>query len=55
MTDNVKINNITCNVSGQVTFYWNPYGGSTIDLTPTVGNVTKGRHWFYTVTIEIIP
>jgi hypothetical protein len=41
--------------NGRVEFYWNPYGGVTKDLTPSVGNVTRKRHWTYGLTMTIIP
>jgi len=53
VADGVRINNITPNYAGVVYFYWNPYGGVTIDLTPTVANATRGRHWKYHLIMEI--
>lgn len=55
VSDNVQIRGIQCNAAGYVTFYWNPYGGVTLDCTPTVGNATKNQHWWYELTMTIIP
>jgi len=41
VADGVKIAGINCDANGDVTFYWNPYGGVTKDITPTVTNATK--------------
>jgi len=51
--DGVRIGGVLCNYAGEVILYWNPNTQGTLDLTPTVQNITRARHWKYSLTMTI--
>lgn len=57
-TDGVSIGGHNCDATGAATFYWNPYGGAALDITPSVTHAVKKQHWWYQISasnITIIP
>jgi hypothetical protein len=53
VTDLVKLNGVQCDAQGKATLTWNPIATPYLQVTPTVGNSTKNRHWQYLLSLQV--